>query len=62
MENLINQEIIFELSDINKTLVCRDNKENIWFINNKVFKDIYYSVDTIIFILYNKNKLRDKNI
>ena len=37
MENLINQEIIFELSDINKTLVCRDNKENIWFINNKVF-------------------------
>ena len=32
MENLINQEIIFELSDINKTLVCRDNKENIWFI------------------------------
>lgn len=37
MGNLINQEIIFELSDINKTLVCRDNKENIWFINNKVF-------------------------
>lgn len=29
MENLINQEIIFELSDINKTLVCRDNKSNV---------------------------------